>query len=306
MTNPTSHLPPRDYAEGLRRFTALAAQDGPTVNAVCHARLLTHDATTDHAIVLLHGMTNCPQQFVPLGQWFFDQGYNVFIPREPHNGLIDRNTRALAQTTVAEMRAFCEETGRTAYHLGRHVTVVGISAGATMAAYMGQFVPEVDVAVPIAPLFGIVPNLPIANAQVNWLAKRLCLGLPNIMTQRFRPFTSGPEYGYFGFATHGLGQAMRLGDAVFAAARHTRPAARTILTVVNDADPAVNNNLAIDLVKHWQQGGADARLYRFAAEKQLMHDIIDPNQPGGEARTAEVYPILEELIIQAAQPTEGH
>ncbi|MBA2678126.1 MAG: hypothetical protein H0U76_07010, partial [Ktedonobacteraceae bacterium] len=241
-------------------------------------------------------MTNCPQQFVPLGQWFFEQGYNVLIPREPHNGLLDRNTTALAQTTAPELATFCENVAEIGYHLGRHVTVVGISVGGTLAAYMGQFLPAIDVAIPIAPLFGIAPNLPIANAQVNWLAKQLCLSLPNIMTQRFRPFTAGPEYGYFGFATHGLGQAMRLGDAIFAAARQQRPTAQTILAVINDADPAVNNNLTVDLVKHWQKSGAAAKVYRFGAEKKLIHDIVDPNQPGGEERTAATYPILKELI----------
>lgn len=295
MTNPAQERGPRDYATGLAAFQDLAAQDDTAINPVCHSRLLTHDATTDHAIVFLHGMTNCPQQFVPLGQWFFEQGYNVFIPREPHNGLLDRNTTALSQTTEREMMAFCQSMGGIAYHLGRQVTVVGISVGGTLAAYMGQFVPEVDAAVVIAPLFGIVPNLPIANAQVNWLAKTLCLTLPNMMTQRFRPFTEGPEYGYFGFATRGLGQAMRLGDAIFAAARHDAPTARAILTVLNDADPAVNNDLTLDLVRRWQARGANAKVYHFSADQKRIHDIIDPNQP--QQRVAEVYPILQELIV---------
>jgi alpha-beta hydrolase superfamily lysophospholipase len=300
MTTPTAPTEPRDHQRGMDLFAALQTHDGPEVNPVCHAQLLTHGHTTDHVILFLHGMTNCPRQFVPLGQWFFDQGFNVLIPREPHNGLLDRNTRALAQTTVPETKAFCRDMANIAYHLGRRVTVVGISAGGTLAAYMGQSIPAVDVAIPIAPLFGIVPHLPAANAQVNWLAQQLCLRLPNLMTQSFRPFTAGPEYGYFGFATHGLGQMMRLGAETLAAARRTRPAAAKLLMVINDADPAVNIDLPLALVRHWQARGADASTYHFPADQKLIHDIIDPNQPDGQKRTAETYPILQKLILEAS------
>ena len=43
----------------------------------------------------------------------------------------------------------------------------------------------------------------------------LFLSMPNIMTQRVKPFKGSPSHNYYGFASHGLGQMMRLGFSVY-------------------------------------------------------------------------------------------
>ena len=65
--------------------------------------------------------------------------------------------------------------------------------------------------------------------------------MPNIMTQSIMPFKEGPSHGYLGFATRGLSHTMDLGAVIFKAALTTPPAARRVLMVMNDADPAVSN-----------------------------------------------------------------
>ncbi|HLY29655.1 MAG TPA: alpha/beta fold hydrolase [Ktedonobacterales bacterium] len=284
-----------DYTTAMEQLAALQALDGDDVNSVCRSGALTHGETTDDAIVLIHGMTNCPQQFSDFAPLLYARGYNVLVPRQPHNGLADRNTRALAKLTVAELKAYGEQVTDIARGLGRRVTILGISAGAVIAAWLAQFRSDVDRAVVVAPVFGILPELPSAiNDTANWLTMQILLALPNIMTQSFRPFKEGPDYGYLGFSSRSLGTVMRLGQEVFRAAKATAPAARSIVVTSNQNDEAVNDRMTEHLVERWRAHGAQASIYTFARSERLGHDIIDPRQPN--QRTSYVYPILLDLI----------
>ena len=59
-----------------------------------------------HAVLLFHGFTNCPQQFDELARRFHARGCNVYVPRIPHHGLKDRLTRDLENVTVDELADF--------------------------------------------------------------------------------------------------------------------------------------------------------------------------------------------------------
>jgi carboxylesterase len=78
--------PTADYVEAMARLGILQAADGPEVTPKCRLQLLTHGRKVARSIVLLYGYTNCPQQFLPLGQQLHAQGYNVLIPRFPFHG----------------------------------------------------------------------------------------------------------------------------------------------------------------------------------------------------------------------------
>ncbi|MGH2504945.1 MAG: alpha/beta hydrolase [Ktedonobacterales bacterium] len=286
--------PAPDYPAAMERLGQLEALDGPFVNPNCRTQSLTHGAVTDRAIILAHGMTNCPYQFRELAPRFFEQGYNVLIPRLPRNCLRDLDTRALAGLTLREQIAAGHEMVDIARGLGRHITIVGISAGGTLVAWLAQHREDVDVAVTIAPLFGLLPSLPVLNMGANAAVMRLLQVAPNIMTQRVSPFKGGPTQSYRGFATRGLASAMRLGAQTLLSATRTAPRARTILMMLNPADPAVNNPMSLELLRRWQRHGAQAGLYEFDAARNLIHDVIDPAQAGQQCDYT--YPILLERI----------
>jgi pimeloyl-ACP methyl ester carboxylesterase len=289
--------PARDYDEALKRFAAMQALDGPAVNRVCRSALLTHDAPTEQVIALVHGITNCPRQFVQLAPLFFERGYNVLIPRIPWNGFADRSGVAMERLTARELRDFGNEIVDTARGLGEHVTVLGLSGGGVVAAWIAQCRADVEQVIVIAPCIGIVANAPLGrtgNVATNRFATWLMGALPNMMTQTFRPMKGGPPHNYQGFATRGLGQTTELGLAIYDAARTQSPAARTIAMITNDRDIAVNNVLARDLARRWQ-ARAPGRVtnYVFRDANMLDHDIIDPTQKS--QRVEYVYPILLDL-----------
>jgi carboxylesterase len=289
--------PAPDYNGALEKFAALQALDGDDVNPVCRSQLLSHGARGERAIVLMHGMTNCPAQYIKLAPLFFERGYNVLIPRTPRNGLSDLNTDDLKNLTAQELATHGDQVVDIARGLGEQVTVVGLSGSAVVVAWLAQFRSNLDKAIVIAPVFGILPNWPVFGTRANHAAAGLLNLLPNIMTQRIMPFKEGPSHGYLGFATHGLSHTMDLGAVVFNAAQTTPPAARHILMVMNDADPAVNNAMIRDLTARWRKTAPDrVDLYTFPASMGLIHDIIDPQQK--QQKTDLVYPILLDLFTR--------
>jgi pimeloyl-ACP methyl ester carboxylesterase len=291
----------------------MQALDGPAVNPVCRSTLLTHHVRTDHVIVLIHGITNCPRQFVQLAPLFFTRGDNVLIPRIPWNGFVDQSGVAMKHLTAHELCAFGDEVVNIARGLGERTTVLGLSGGGVVAAWIAQCRADVEKVVVIAPCIGIVANAPLGytgNVATNRFATWLMGVLPNVMTQTFRPMKGGPPHNYQGFATRGLGQTTKLGLAIYATAKTQPPAAHTIAMITNDRDIAVNNVLARDLARRWQ-ATAPGRVtnYVFREGSMLDHDIIDSTQRN--QRVDYVYPILMDVCRgrredrEALQPEEA-
>ncbi len=287
--------PVRDYDSAIARFAQVQAREeaDQTLNPVCRSKLLTHGRKVERAIVLMHGMTNCPQQFVDFAPLFYERGYNVLIPRMSHNGLADLDTDALKYVTAEELRDCSNNMVDIARGLGEHVTYAGISMGGITAAWVAQYRTDVNKAVVIAPAFTFSRDL---GVRLSRFAMRLSFLLPNMMTQRVTHSEGGPPHNYRGFATRGLGQMMLLGFYVYDAARTMKPAARSVLVITNAADPAVGNTIMRQLVDRWRANGFDRiESYEFDAHYRLIHDMIDPTQPNQQ--TALVYPILLDLII---------
>lgn len=292
--------PASDYEKALARFAELQAQEKEIAefNPVCYSQLLTHGRKTERTIILQHGMTNCPAQYAELALLFFERGYNVLIPLMPGNGLTDPDTEVLKDVTAEQVRDCSNAMVDIGCGLGDHLTFAGISVGGVMAAWVAQNRSDVDQVALIAPAFTISRGL---GVQLSRLVMRLFLVMPNLMTQRFRPFTGALGHNYHGFATRGLGQMMRLGFAVYDAARTTKPAVPSVIVITNAADVAVENGITRELVHRWRAAGCErVQTYEFEASYRLIHDVIDPKQ--AEQQTALVYPVLLDLI---APPMEA-
>jgi pimeloyl-ACP methyl ester carboxylesterase len=280
------------YDEAVARIAQLQAADAAIVDPMCEVQLMTHGAKTNKVIVFLHGYTNCPRQFVPLGQMFFEAGYNVFIPRMPGMGFADKLAPAQGDFTAEDLVKWGDSAIDIAQALGDEVIVAGISGGANLAAWMAHFRPDVKRVVLIAPLFGekqipAVLTRPVVGALITlpnafywWDGKR--------KMQRL-----GPVYGYPRFATRPLGELIRLAFGVEAAAQQGPPTASSILVITNASDPAVSVERINTFMGYWRKY-MQPQSYEFDAAHKLIHDIIDPNQV--EQQTDLVYPILFKLI----------
>ena len=288
--------PAQDYAEAFERIESIQAEEAKLdLHPECATQLLTHGNEADTVIVFLHGFTSCPQQFMALGQEYFERGYNVYIPRAPHHGFNDRRGEHLKGLTAEELAAFARQSADIAQGLGERVIIAGLSGGGSIATYLSQEREDVDLAVPVAPFLGIgfIPrplNRPLTN---------LFLILPDIwqwwdpVHKESNPYSM--PFAYARYSLHALLENMRLGYAAEADAKRFRPAAGEIVVITNANDDSVNNAVVAEFERLWAEHGEEF-LTTFQFEKYLgvPHDMITASRP--ENRIDLVYPKLLELI----------
>lgn len=286
--------PAAGYPEALARIDALRAEDGPEIATGCETHLMSHGARTRRVFVLLHGLTNCPEQFRVLGESLFVRGANVLIPRMPYHGIADRMTEQLDRLEPGEFCAWGDRTLDAAAGLGDSITIVGLSLSAVLAAWAAEERPDVDRAVIIAPLLGTrrMPGiLTPASARLLLTQRGKFAWWDDKLRERLR----GPRHVYPRFSLHATGEALRLGASVLDVARLRPLRARSALVITVGGDQAVDNGAAVALARAWRSHAqGSARVYEFPARLRLNHDIIDPEQVGGNP--ALVYPIILRLL----------
>ena len=282
--------PAESYEEALARIEEIRSTevDIPNIRPECETILMTHGDKTDNVIVFLHGFTSCPDQFMALGEQYFNQGYNVFIPRQPRHGLNELNGAPLKGLTAEELAAFGTDIADIAQGLGERVIVVGLSGGGSIATWLAQERADIDLAVPVAPFLGVgfIPRSltrPVTN---------LILLIPDIY-QWWDPVheMSNPNsapYSYRGYYLHALFENLRLGFIAEEDAKRIKPAVGRILVITNAHDPSVNNEVVAEFEQLWLKHG-EKFLQTFQFEQILLipHDMITVTHP--EAKIDIVY-----------------
>lgn len=283
------------YIAGIEIAASFQALDGPNVNPVCRTRLYVHGQRTERSLVLLHGFTNCPQQFDDLGKTFYEMGWNVLIPRYPRHGYSDRLTSSIAELRADMLIAIGNRSAEAGAGLGERLTVAGLSLGGILTGYLAQTHEDVDAAVLIAPMFGLrsIPGWGLAG--ITGLAQTL----PNfyIWWNRALKDRVGPAHGYPRFSTKAYAALFEVGSAVKKAARQSAPKARRIDVITNAAEPRLDNRFTYRLVESWQRHGAKVHTFEFPESDHLPHDLIDPANPDQNTRL--VYPIVIKMIAGA-------
>ncbi len=280
------------YSEAVRIATSLQDLDGPNVNPLCHTRLYTHGKRVERSLVLLHGFTNCPQQFDVLGRKFHERGWNVLIPRYPRHGYTDRLNTSIAELRVDHLLALANRAAAVGAGLGERLTVAGLSLGAILAGYLAQTSDGIDRAVLIAPMLGLKPIPGPVLTTMGMVAKRI----PNFyMWWNDREKEKlGPAYGYPRFPTRAYAALFDAGRILVRSARRERPKARSIAVVTNAAEPRLDNQFTYRLIDSWRKRGADVETFEFPASDGLTHDLIDPGNAA--QKTEYVYPVITRLI----------
>jgi carboxylesterase len=280
------------YQAGIEIAESLKTLDGPNVNPACRTRLYSHGRRTERSLVLLHGFTNCPQQFDALGKQFFELGWNVLIPRYPRHGYSDRLTTTIAELRSDMLIAVANRAGEAGAGLGERLTVAGLSLGGVLTGHLAQSSERVERAVLIAPMFGLRP---IPRRGLAALA-RLANVLPNfyIWWDRELKDQVGPQHGYPRFSTRAYAALYEAGHGVFKAARTSAPKAGSIAVITNAAEPRLDNRFTYQLVDLWRAHRAELSTFEFPASEHLPHDLIDPANP--QQNTERVYPLVIDTI----------
>ncbi len=274
----------------------------PTLSPEGRPRAFLHEGPTDQVFVLLHGLTNSPEQFDKLGRILFERGHNVVIPLTPGHGKADVMTDKLGNFTAQGMLDAANEAITLARGLGRQLTVAGLSVNGATTAWVAQNRADVDRAVLLAPFFAPA-GLP------HWAAApmgRVLVRAPNVFLW-WDPYHQadlpGPAHAYPRFSTRSIGETMLLGVDVLDASRGSASACGSILVVTTASDRAASNRITAQLVTNWRTfRPADIAAFEFPAADNVPHDFIDPAQ--ADQRVGFVYPKLVEML-ETGRPWAG-
>ena len=122
--NANAH-PAQSYAEAKERVEKFKALDrDPRILPVAYTQLYDCGERTPLAVVLLHGLTNHPGQYVQFAPLVHALGANVFVPRLPEQGERDRMTTRLANLTAQMLLDSATEAVDIACGLGERVCAV--------------------------------------------------------------------------------------------------------------------------------------------------------------------------------------
>lgn len=285
--------PATSYDEAAKRIERLSAADTASLAPGCPTSARLHGRRTARAVLLLHGVTNCPLQFRRLADSLYVAGDNVLVPRIPHHGLADRMSEDLANLTAEEAMATAAECAGIMRGLGDTVVVAGLSTSGVLAAWLATQPGAPDRAVIIAPALA-PPMHP--SWIVPWLT-RLGDRLPNRSLwwdDKLREALPGPNQCYLRWSTRAMAENFRLAERVARLARSRAPEARDVAVVTTMADQAVDLERVDALVRAWRARGRDVHTWAFLASDQVHHDMVDPMQVG--ARPQLVYPVLLHLM----------
>lgn len=126
------------YHQAVARITdELPKEENRGVTKNCNSILMTHGKKVEKAVILLHGITACPEQFSALGKVFFDRGYNVYIPVTPHHGTADK--KAYSNVRSSELVSFANDSATVASGLGDEVGVAGLSGGGLLSTWLAEY-----------------------------------------------------------------------------------------------------------------------------------------------------------------------
>jgi hypothetical protein len=238
---------------------------------------------------MLHGITNTPQQYAQLAPQLFSDGHSVVVPRFPYHGYRDRMTAALERLTIEDLLATSLEAIAIGAMLAHRVDLLGISAGANLAAWLGLRV-ALEHVVAVSPFFGVIYLPGPVNDALAWAFERL----PNTFAwwDPIRQVNQLPLHAYPRFPTRALAATLGLASG-FDGTAVERYHARRLTLVLNAHDPIVNNELACRRAAAVARPDLDDETV-VLSNLPYLHDIIEPTLPHG--RTDLVYPVIREIV----------
>lgn len=285
---------PSAYATAVAIITRRQAADARVAVADARTILLTNGSSTARAIVLLHGLTDSPQQFAALAQRLHADGNNVFVPRFPHHGIRGGTASSLGALRMSELQAFADSVMDSAAGLGDSVVVVGLSLGGTVAAWIAQR-RAIGRAVLIAPALepGRVPSL--LDRVVIAVVDRL----PDLIW-RSQPDAARPDREP-GFSTRAVAELMELGRSVLRESARVAPRTGQLVLLLNANDRTVRESAGEALAREWTRHGATVSVLELPGSLGLPHNIIDAR--GGRVMDAAVLDLIRELAYAGAPST---
>ena len=285
--------PAGSYDDALRAFAVIEAAEGKLpLLPEGRSRLFSHGRKTSRAFVFAHGLSNCPEQFVPLAKTIFASGANVVIPRARCAGFADRLNGFHGMQSGQDLLDQAAVGLDIAAGLGESVVLVGLSGSAVAAAWMAESRDGLDTVACLAPFFSLRScPVPLASSIAAILSKS-----PNHYlwwNPKLKENNPGPTYAYPRFGTRSIANILQLARAIRKNTGVLK--SKKLIIVTTAADRAANNDLTAELAARWAAANPGrVTAFQFPKSAEITHDMIDPHQP--QANPDIVYPAILRLL----------
>jgi hypothetical protein len=287
--------PAASFEEALAKFGNLRRDESSRpLRPEGASRLFHHGQKTERVFVLLHGLTNCPEQFVPLAKILHAKGANVVLPRARLAGFADRLNNDQGHQTAQDLIDQAAVGLDIASGLGDRVTLIGLSGSAVAAGWVAQNRDGIHDVMLIAPFFGMYGVPPsVIDATAVTLSR-----LPNFYQwwdASKKENLPGPLYAYPRFGTHCMADTIQLSRDVRANLNSKPLLAKRLIFLTTASDRGANNQLTNEIAAQIKaREGEKVITYEFPESLGIPHDMIDPAQPG--ANTNLSYSKILELV----------
>jgi alpha-beta hydrolase superfamily lysophospholipase len=287
--------PAHTYQKVFEKFATIErAESALPLSPKGRSRLLSHGHKTERTFVLLHGLTNCPEQFLPLARILHASGANVVLPRARYAGLADRMNSVQGLQSGQDLLDQAAIGLDIASGLGDRISLVGLSGSAVAAAWMAQNRNGIECIVLISPFFGLYGQpVTLIDALSAVLARA-----PNFYlwwNDKEKESLAGPSYAYPRFGTRCMADTIELSREVRDHLTSHPLRAKRMEILTSASDKGANSEQTNQLASQWEQiNPGRVSIYEFPEALGVPHDMIDPNQP--DAKTQVTYPKVLELL----------
>ncbi len=262
-----SSLTSSSYAELIDTLPqSVRAQENqlPVRNDLCRSQFFLHPERPSRVILLFHGFTAAPYQFVPMAQRFYQAGYNVIIPLLPGHGQAgtwSAQTPPPLPSDPATYQQFAQQWLDQARQLGDQVVVGGLSAGGAIAAWLAM-----ERSTDIEKSFLLAPYLSNANMIIDLVVKN-----SNGYFQWQPPVPDEQSIGYSGFTFDRLRAVIDIGQEAFG--RSTTSMATPMFIISTEMDQAVKNSDHQQLYDNVRQHHPNSWYYCFDHALNIPHTM---------------------------------
>lgn len=236
----------------------------PLRDETCRSRFLLHPSPTSKVCLFFHGFTATPEQFLTIGEAFFQAGYNVLIPLLPGHGIAGDWNKDHPPPLPEEQQIY-KDFGiywlQMSQELGDKVVIGGLSGGSTLCAWLAL---ERAVQIDRALLFA--PYLSGSNMLVDLVVRSF-----NIYFEwQTKPGLA--DFGYDGFLMPALRLFLNMGKDIFEMAKNRYAAPMFIISSASDL--AVGSEEHEDLFKTVIQHQPKSWYYCFSRVWDIQHNMM--------------------------------
>ena len=252
------------FTSNLIQETRAREKPLPLIEGTSGSRFFLHPGETDKICLFFHGFTAVPEQFVPIGEAFFQAGCNVLIPLLPGHGIAgnwDSDNPPPLPEDKEVYQQFALEWLQIAQALGKKIIVSGLSGGSTLAAWLA-----LERAVQVYRGLIFAPYLSGSNIFVDLIVKVLDFYF------QWRTEPGVKSFGYDGFSMPSLRLFLDMGEEIIkkAESRYTAP----MLIVSSENDRAVGSHEHKELFEAVLKNQPKSWYYCFDRDLGIPHNMM--------------------------------